>query len=184
MGESVVARGFLLYRIFIMSREKTSIFFLLLCAALLCVANVRAENAGQPQAGQKNGLLLEEILVHYDKLFESYLELTKKDMEELDGIVEPLKKKSYSGAGNSELVDSIYIRAQYEHMAMLEKMIEVLYAKLSLMLFIIEPEKKELIERFRKKYESEAEYGKLRLRIDEFMEKINKEKEKITPSSD
>jgi len=163
-----------------MKRNRAVISILIYLSMVLSSAVVFAQNGKK----QENGLLMEEMLIHYDKLFEKYLEIAKKDVEELKEIVEPLKKKAHLSEGNSALIDSLYTRAQYEHVIMLENMIELLYAKMSLTLFLEEPEKKESIEKLRKKYESKAEYEKLLEKIDAFREKIKKEKEKITTTAE
>ena len=156
--------------------------FLVIIMIFAC-GNIHAKEKNKPvpsDLGEE--LVLEEIIVHYDRMFKDYVQTSKKDIGEFSKIIKPLKEKVYSKdetVSNYQLIDSLYLRAIFDHLVMLENMVELMYSKVGLSLLIAEPEKKEILRKFREKYESEDEYNKLLEKINGFKEDIKKSKEKI-----
>ncbi len=127
-------------------------------------------------------LMLEEIIVHHDRMFKDYLGTAKDDIRNFNNMIEPLNKKIYSkgeNVSNYQLVDSLYLKTIFDHVILLENMVELLYSKVGISLLIAEPGKKEILRNFREKYESEDEYRKLLKKINKFKGDIKESKEKI-----
>ena len=70
---------------------------LLVIIMVFVSGNTYAEQKEKP-AGSASGekLVLEEIIVHYDRMFKDYLQTSKKDIDEFNRIIKPLKEKVYS----------------------------------------------------------------------------------------
>jgi len=137
------------------------------------------EKKPSPYSGEDN-LFLEEMMIHYDKLFSSYLETAGKDTEEFNRMMLPLKEKSYARQevpSNQQLIESLYLKSILDHLILLEHLLEILHSKLGVAWLIAQPEEKPILKSLQQKYESREEYDKLLRKIETLEREIRNNKE-------
>ena len=162
--------------------KKTIIFciFFMMLQAAICFSAEKNSNVSKESTEDK--LLVEEMMIHYDRVFQDYLKLVKEDMAEFNRMIKPLNDKVYSksdSVNNYQLIDHLYLKTILDHTLMLDNMMELLYSKMELSFMMIVPEKQDVIKKLREKYKSQTEYEKLLKKIEDFKNSLEESGDKL-----
>ena len=162
--------------------KRTIIFcvFVIMLPTGICFSAEKNSNVSKEPAEDK--LLIEEMMIHYDRVFQDYLKLAKEDMAEFNSTIKPLNDKVYSksdSVNNYQLVDHLYLKTILDHTLMLDNMMELLYSKMELSFMMIVPEKQDVIKKLREKYKSQTEYEKLLKKIEDFKKSLEESEDKL-----
>jgi hypothetical protein len=148
--------------------------------AAICFSAEKDSNVSKESTEDK--LLIEEMMIHYDRVFQDYLKLVKEDMAEFNRMIKPLNDKVYSksdSVNNYQLIDHLYLKTILDHTLMLDNMMELLYSKMELSFMMIVPEKQDVIKKLREKYKSQTEYEKLLKKIEDFKNSLEESGDKL-----